>query len=257
MGEAGRPRRRRLGVSPQVAIDPQGNATAIWPANNGTNTIVQAATRPAGGTWATPVELSANAVNPQVAIDARGNVIAVWDHYDGSNFNTAVPIVQAAVRPPAGRGRRRSTSPARYAVDPQVAVDAQGDATAVWDRYEGINETNDSAHRADGGAPGRCSVADAGRSIGHQHARTVPRVAVNARGDTIAAWDLAEEAHYFYHTAQSAVRPAGGAWQAPVALAATGIGYEVPIVALDEQGNATAALASLPWRVHRPASGGL
>ena len=44
---------------PQVSIDPQGNATAIWVRYDGTNDVVQAATRAPGGTWQTPITLSA------------------------------------------------------------------------------------------------------------------------------------------------------------------------------------------------------
>ena len=85
---------------PAVAIDPPGNAIAVWQRLNGVNSIVQAAVRPAQtGAWQTPTNLSADgrdAWRPQVAVDPPGNAIAVWDRWNG-----ATGIVQAAVRPVA------------------------------------------------------------------------------------------------------------------------------------------------------------
>lgn len=46
---------------PEVAVDAAGNATAVWLRDNGVNDILQAASRPAGGTWTTPVNLCAGA----------------------------------------------------------------------------------------------------------------------------------------------------------------------------------------------------
>jgi hypothetical protein len=229
------------GVAPRVVIDGQGNATAVWNVNSGTQASVLAATRPAGGTWSTPVQLSATgefAVQPQVAVDAQGGVTAVWVHDDGANSH----IVQAAVRPAGGPWQSPVDVSAvgESGVDPEVAVDAQGDATVVWDHYDGAFSAStvynvQTAVRPAGGAwqtPADLSTTSTLPSD--------PQLTVNARGDAIAAWDLGDPAPDYYHTAQAAVRPAGGVWQAPVALAPTDVGSESPVVALDEQGNATA-----------------
>jgi hypothetical protein len=228
---------------PQVAIDAHGDATAVWPAYNGTNTIVQAATRPAGGTWPAPVDLSAtdeNAVNPQVAVDPHGNATAVWEHSSTINPDTAVHLVQAAARPAGGSWGAPVSLSTTGGVNPQVAVNAQGDATAVWDHYAGVNEANaqhdvQTAVRPAGGAWHKpAALSGVGTELSY------PQVAVNARGDAIAAWDQGGKSPYFYHTAQAAVRPADAAWHTPVALAAASVGYEAPVAAIDTQGNATA-----------------
>ena len=81
---------------PQVAFDGQGNAIAVWSRFDGTNFIVQAAARAAGGSFGAPQDLSAagqKAGFPEVAVDGRGNAIAVWSRSNGTNY-----IVQAAVR---------------------------------------------------------------------------------------------------------------------------------------------------------------
>ena len=70
-------------------IDPQGSATAVWRRSNGANFIVQGATRPAGGPWQAPVDLSAvgqSTADPQVAVDPTGRATAVWSRYGGTGF---------------------------------------------------------------------------------------------------------------------------------------------------------------------------
>ena len=83
-----------------MAVDGQGNAIAVWQRFDGTNFIMQAAVRAAGGSFGAPQDLSAagqTANDPQVAVVGRGNAIAVWSRSNGTNF-----IVQAAVRAAGG-----------------------------------------------------------------------------------------------------------------------------------------------------------
>ena len=87
--------------APQVAVDPGGDATAVWTrfngAETGSNSIVQAASRAPGGSWSAPVDLSLverNAEIPEVALDAAGDATAVWRRFDGANY-----IVQSAEPP--------------------------------------------------------------------------------------------------------------------------------------------------------------
>ncbi len=48
---------------PRVTAGPDGSVTAIWRRSNGANLIIQAATRPPGGPFAAPVDLSAPGQN--------------------------------------------------------------------------------------------------------------------------------------------------------------------------------------------------
>ena len=86
--------------SPQIATAPDGTATAVWRRFDSSNYIIQAATRPPGGSFGTPVNLSdagQNASFPQITAAPDGTVTAVWSRLDGSNS-----IIQAATRPPGG-----------------------------------------------------------------------------------------------------------------------------------------------------------
>jgi len=127
-------------LAPQIVIDPQGEAVAVWRRSDGTNTLIQAAVRPPGEPWQAPATLSApggSADEAHVAEDSQGNAIAIWERFDGTSW-----IVQAASRPAAGvwepaggLGVGTSDSEAR------VALDASGNAAAVWSGWDGSENT--------------------------------------------------------------------------------------------------------------------
>ena len=86
---------------PQVAVDPAGNAVAVWERHVGGEEIVEASERPAGGDWSEPEVLSLPGEEGQrsrVAIDASGNAIAVWITGESSPDC----VVRSAVRPLGG-----------------------------------------------------------------------------------------------------------------------------------------------------------
>ena len=219
-------------VIPQVALDAHGDATAVWIRSNGTNYIVQAAIRPAGGTWQAPVDLSVpghEAREPGIAVNAQGDATAVWRRSNGTDY-----IVQAAIHPAGGTWQAPVdlSATGQSALGPQVAVDSQGDATAVWQRPNGTNSIAQAALRPAGGV----WQAPVDVSAGGQDAFD-PVVALDAQGGATAAWERFNGANYIV---QSAIRPAGGVWQAPVDLSVTGQNASLPQVALDAHGNADA-----------------
>jgi hypothetical protein len=120
----------------QVAVDPAGNAIAVWKRSNGTNDIVQAASRPvASGVWQLPQDLSAigqNASAPQIALNAAGTAAAVWYRFTGTEY-----AVQSAVRSAAGAwGATKDLSAVgQSSYEAQVAIDPAGNAVAAWHRF--------------------------------------------------------------------------------------------------------------------------
>src|SRR5439155_8710095 len=71
----------------QVAVEPGGNAVAVWDRSDGLNDRVQAAfllneqTLSAGGQ---------DALDERVAVDTRGNAVVVWARSDGLNDRVQV-----------------------------------------------------------------------------------------------------------------------------------------------------------------------
>lgn len=217
-----------------MVLDSAGNATAAWHRWNGENLMVESAFRPAGGGWGGPVVLSeedegdgglgaSNGSSPQIAVDADGDVHVVWERYAGTNKL----LIQATTRPAGGTwqdpvdiGEVKTMA----APEPWIAVDAAGDATAVWKNQQVI----ESAYRPAGGswqAPAPISATES----------FTPEAAVNAEGDATAVWMHFDGSDY---VVQSAYRPAGGSWGAPALVSAPGEEGGNPHIALDGSGNA-------------------
>ncbi|MCO5315234.1 MAG: hypothetical protein M9938_03605 [Solirubrobacterales bacterium] len=141
----------RNAYSPQIAISPDGTTTAVWRRYNGSDYITQAATRPAGGSFGTPVDLSApgeDAFDQQLVAAPDGASTVVWRRYNGSNY-----VVQATIRPAGGSfGTPVDLSAAgQNAFYPQVAAFPDGTTTAVWHRDNGGNYVVQATIRPPGG----------------------------------------------------------------------------------------------------------
>ena len=118
---------------PRVAVDPAGNATAVWFQGNPTHIWANRYT-PSGG-WGTAVVVDTslgNVSEPAVATDTDGNVTVVWAQWDAVILN-----VWANRYTSNGWGTpvliETEDSPA---TGTQVAADSLGNVVAVWVRAE-------------------------------------------------------------------------------------------------------------------------
>jgi hypothetical protein len=122
-----------ISFEPQVAMDPQGDATIVFEHYMGSNTVIESVARPAGGTWQPAVKISEEGetgFEPQIAAGPQGSAVAVWAQSKGSSS-----IVEGAARP-VGSAWQPPVSVSvkgEQALDPQIAVDSEGDALAVWE----------------------------------------------------------------------------------------------------------------------------
>lgn len=218
--------------TPAVGVDAAGSATALWSRYDGSQFVVQASTRPAGGTWGAPVDLATgrSIFNPQLAIDPAGTITAVWRRRDATSS-----VVQTATRPVGGTW----SAPVDLSVDPsvdnsqqtdvpQVAVDAAGVVTATWARFGANTYTVQAATRRTDGI----WTAPVDLSAPGQSARTSD-LAVDPAGNTTAIWVSGA-------LVQAATRPAGGSWAAPVDLSTIAGSRANPRIVVDPAGGATA-----------------
>ena len=147
-------------LTPQLAVDPNDNAIAVWVRSSGATKVIQAAVRPAGGSWQPAIDLSApgaTAQDPSVAVDANGTAVAIWDRSNGTNR-----IVQAALRPAggvvAGPGRPFAPRPGRHGL--------AGDGGPTRRRGGGVVPIRRHQHdRAGGCAPTSWRVASPDRPL--------------------------------------------------------------------------------------------
>ena len=189
-------------ASPQVAVDPDGNAIAIWTQDDGALINVWANRFVTGGDgWGPPKLIekddSLNARSPLLAIDLAGNAWAVWDQEKGS-FKTRTEHYVWANRfvPEAGWGEATLIAgggailvPAQRAVVEDIALDASGTLTIVWS-YSGPNGFAIYADRirADIGGVGATAIRDYVPSPDAMDGSPNVRLAVDAEGRAIALW---------------------------------------------------------------------
>ncbi len=188
----------------QIASGPDGEITVVWIRSNGFNDIVQASTRPSGGSFGTPVDLSGtgqNATDPRVSTGSDGTTTVIW-----TRSNILNNIVQATSRPPGGNFGLQTdlSAPDESAFIPQVATAADGSATAVWARFNGSNNIIQSASTTQpsftldadrtGTGTGTVSSDPAGINCGSDCSEeypsftTVTLTATPASGSTFTGW---------------------------------------------------------------------
>jgi hypothetical protein len=220
---------------PQVAFDEQGDAIAVWNRGGPFGGDVQAAFRPVGRVWQTPVNISEMGEEPQVAFDRQGDALAVWKHYDGSNYivQTAFKSAGGVWQPPVNASEAGET-----AEGPRVAFDGEGNATVVWRRWtDGIFSyriVQAAFKPVDGAWQAPVNITGAANELDQPENAGEPGIAVDGQGNAIAVWAW----EFGSPVIQAAFRPAGGAWQAPVNISEKGASS--PQVAFNGQGDALA-----------------
>jgi hypothetical protein len=145
---------------PQIVFDVSGNALVVWQqtSGSGTNNRIWSNRYTPGAGWGGFPSLiqtdisggsTANAVTPQIAIDTNGNALVVWVQPDGasditpdiwvnrytpgSGWGTTANLGQVRINTPGAAGRP--------AGQPQIAIDAGGNAVVVWYQSDGTNDS--------------------------------------------------------------------------------------------------------------------
>ncbi len=234
---------------PWLAVDPRGNAFAVWEEWRRGLAIVRAAVRPHGGSWRRPTVLaripgasSEDFAGAVIAAGGNGDVIATWTRASKRRAGRR-PLstsVQAAVRTKGARWQRPTalSNAGTTATASRAALDPRGNAMAIWleaTRADSPTSTLRAAARPVGGrwgVPVRLSATG-------EHPASGAQVAIDSRGTAIALWS--NFAKQELQVVRSSVRPAGRGWQAPVDVSAPGEHASAGALALDAGGNAYAA----------------
>ena len=215
-----------------------GAAVAAWSRFDGAKTIVQAATRDPGGTFAPAADLSAageDAKNPRVAINDAGAAVVAWVRWNGMH-----DIAQTRVRPANGgfAGVQDLSVAGQSASAPNVAIDPSGRATVVWVRSDGAQNRVQSRFMTAAGAPGAGvdDVSDAGDNGSN------PSVAVDPSNTAVAVFGACPTAGGAC-AVKSAARPSNGSFGAVQPISPPGDSLVPPRVVIDRAGVATAVFA--------------
>ncbi|MEO6509872.1 MAG: PKD domain-containing protein [Nocardioides sp.] len=175
------------GHSVQLAVDPAGDAVAVWTQDTGAVDVVEYATRTPAGVWSAAGILSDTGVaaaEPTIGVDSAGNAVALWrssgpqqDFIDGATKPLGAPWAPLAPL----------SDPENGAGEPSVAVAPDGRATAVWTHFDSVAmveriETSSRTSVAAAFGPRTYISSDTAQA---QEAS----VALNAAGNATAAWD--------------------------------------------------------------------
>jgi hypothetical protein len=193
---------------PEVAFNARGDLAAAWFSHEGGHTVIQAATRPAGGSWSAAQRISAagpSAQGAKVGVDAAGDVTVVWEQGEGETF-----VIYEADLPVGGSwsAPHAISDVAGNSRVPALAVSPAGESTVLWSEEE-----PESTHirirgswRPQGGSWTTPIWLDSATQLGWN-----PQLGVAANGTVTAAW---EEWSAGANAIETATHPEGGGWSA-------------------------------------------
>jgi hypothetical protein len=227
-----------LSFQPEVVVDGDGTATAIWSEETGEAAVLRTRTRPRGGAWGPPVDLTDRFVGwePQLAVDPHDNVTAVWNWRNVPEHGSG--IIQSKFRPAGGAWSADPvdlSDDGESALEPQLAVDPDGRAVAVWYSYTGDDSVVRAARRTAQGEWGLPVDLS-----GDDPAALLPHVAIDSHGTATAVWESHDDAGRIMRASTSV---AGESWSNPVDISVRDGGPwsgGFPQVAADREGDVTA-----------------
>ena len=222
--------------TPQVAVDGNGNAVAVWLQFYGFGRFQVWANsyNAALGAWGIPQAIQegeTDSLAPQAAMDASGNAMVVW-YQDNGAYTYTIRANRYRARSGTWSGPQVIQAGVDDAAYPQVALDASGNAVAVWIQYNGAGQytVRTNRYRADTDAWEEAQVIQ----MVAAEARD-PQVGMDGAGNAVAIW-IQDGGTGIYTVWAS--RYSAGVWTAPRVIQSGDTDATGPQVAVDSAGNA-------------------
>jgi hypothetical protein len=228
-------------ITPQVAGDAAGNIYAVWVDETASNwNILFRCSTDGGLTFLAPINLSnsTNSTNstgysfsPRIAVDAGGGINVVWvDTTPGYRAVIFRRSVNCGATFSAPNNLSNGTAPAD-SVNPEIAVDAGGNISVVWEN-DNITFGVFYTHSAAGGASFSTPVnlaANTTRTTGSFN----PQLATDGNGNIYVVWDddFNSQSDIFFRSISNQ-----GAFSAPTNLSNSGSSSGAQL-AVDSSGN--------------------
>lgn len=176
------------GVGPQIAASESGSAIAVWV--QGDPSSIWAAHYTPGGGWGNGQLIGSSgapglgAISPRVAMNAKGHVFVVWKQRSSGNTydiwaRRSVPTWILDDWQPAQLLENDSAN----AGSPQIALNTEGSAFAVWQRHDGTNQSIWASRYSPGAGWGA-----AARIENNAADARLPKVVMSSAGRAFAAW---------------------------------------------------------------------
>lgn len=229
-------------ATPVIGNDASGNVTVVW-AQGTQNVAWDAWTNRysvSSGTWGTPVKiatLGADLSTMILAVASSGNAVAAWPQGDVQNTPRTLMASRYTASSDQWAVPVNVGGPAALILQPQVAVDASGNAFLIWeqtvDAIPAVRVSRFNAATATWSAPASIQAGTISRSA--------PMVAFESTGDAVAVWSEGAAASSVIKASRYAL--ATGIWELSATISATAIPADVPFIAIDGSGRALAAWA--------------
>jgi|SRR5579884_2425542 len=212
----------------QVKTADTGEAVAAWSAGGG----IFAAAAPPGLPFGPAYRLSSQSGDELLAVDREADTAIVWRGTDArGRFDGNLLMTYRGGGGPFLPGRRILRRVGAVA----IGMDAAGDVTLVWQTRTRTGRTSGlaAAVRGANGSLGRVQQLVRGSGV------WLPVVAVNSRGDAIAAWQSGDSGPN--SAIYAATRRAGHRFGAPFMVVPADVGGLAPNVGIDDRGGAVVA----------------
>jgi len=222
-------------TQPQVSIDANGNAIAVWVQNDGMRNNIIANRYVSGSVWGSAELIETNNAGdgskPQVSVQPNGNALAVWQQSDGSRTN--IWSNNYIVGTGWGTAELIESDNTDNAIDPQVSVDTNGNAMAVWLQSDGA-VFNVWSNRYENGSWGSAELVETGDAL----ESIQPQITIDTSGNTLAVWSKSNGSLF---NLMSNRYTAGTGWGTPELVETNNSGSVLaPQISSDSVGNAVA-----------------
>ena len=225
-----------------VAVDPVGDAVAVWVATDYSKYWVEAASRPAGGQWGSPVTISPPGPEqyhceycslPQVAMDASGKAYVAWSWYDPVNGTRKILLKTRAANGVWGAvSSVLGTAP--FAENARITANASGALAVVWTEYDAPRTVVKAWFRPTSGLFVPVQTISPLTTDSYH-----PQVAIDGAGKALAVWGETPDGTPANEVEQYSTRGTEGSCADAQNLSGAGV-YESDL-AMDAAGDAVVA----------------
>ena len=212
----------------QITMDSNGNAVAVWKQTDGAHFSIYSA-RYTAGAWGTPKMIDTgvgDSYNPQIAMDDHGNAVAVWMHFGLPTDNNIYVNRYSAGAWGTPKAIKTGTG---TAYEPQIAMDGNGNAVAVWQQFDGTHFRIYS-NRYSAGAWGKARLIETGAGKSSD-----PQIAMDSKGNAEVVWEQTDGSG---QNCIFANRCSAGAWGTANVIETVNGDASIPQVAMNDNGKA-------------------
>jgi PKD domain/BNR repeat-like domain len=173
-------------MTPQVAVDAAGNINVVWEDDTATNSnILFSRSNDRGLTYSSPKNLSKSSgysFNPRIAVDSQGGINVVW--VDPTPGNQDIFFSRSTDGGVTFSAPKNLSNDRPDSASPQIAVDAGGNISVVWEN-DNITFGIFFSHSTDGGVTFSAPVNLATNPTGSY----APQIALGADGSINLVWE--------------------------------------------------------------------